>query len=292
MLVDRAAPVNALALAGARAPPAPVAQTRGCEEHVRHPSDLRRARPGRAPRAKKGRSGSRCASRPATRSARSAPWSAAVRPLLDPAGTGLVDELLVVDDGSSDETAGRARAAGARVVPGAPAATRRPPCAAGLEATTGDIVVFLDADVENTTDALRAAPGRPAPGRDDRPREGLLRPAPRRPAPTGGGRVTELVARPIIELLFPELTEVRQPLAGETAAHRWVLEKLSFADGYGVEIGLLVDVARRLRHRVDRPGRPRRARPPQPAPRRAAPPGPRRPADRPGETGRCPRPAL
>ena len=50
----------------------------------------------------------------------------------------------------------------------------------------------------------------------------------------------------MIELLFPELAEVRQPLAGETAAHRWVLEKLTFADGYGVELGLLVDVARRF----------------------------------------------
>jgi glucosyl-3-phosphoglycerate synthase len=65
-------------------------------------------------------------------------------------------------------------------------------------------------------------------------------------APTGGGRVTELVARPLIELLFPDLLGVRQPLAGETAGHRWVFEKSDFAPGYGVEIGLLVDVARRF----------------------------------------------
>jgi len=58
--------------------------------------------------------------------------------------------------------------------------------------------------------------------------------------------VTELVARPLIELCFPELAAVRQPLAGETAAHRWVLEKVGFADGYGVELGLLLDVARRF----------------------------------------------
>ena len=64
--------------------------------------------------------------------------------------------------------------------------------------------------------------------------------------PTGGGRVTELVARPVLELLFPELSDVRQPLAGETAAHRWVFEKVGFADGYGVEIGLLIDVAQLL----------------------------------------------
>jgi len=56
--------------------------------------------------------------------------------------------------------------------------------------------------------------------------------------------VTELLARPLIERLFPALAEVRQPLAGETAAHRWVFEKVGFAAGYGVEIGLLIDVAR------------------------------------------------
>ena len=57
------------------------------------------------------------------------------------------------------------------------------------------------------------------------------------------------MARPLLELLFPELPGVRQPLAGETAAPRWVLEKLGFAAGYGVELGLLVDVAQPLRHR-------------------------------------------
>jgi glucosyl-3-phosphoglycerate synthase len=62
--------------------------------------------------------------------------------------------------------------------------------------------------------------------------------------PSGGGRVTELLARPLIDLLFPALSDIRQPLAGETAAHRWVFEKVGFADGYGVEIGLLIDVAR------------------------------------------------
>ena len=58
--------------------------------------------------------------------------------------------------------------------------------------------------------------------------------------------MTELVARPAVELLFPELSGIRQPLAGETAAHRWVFEKLGFARGYGVELGLLIDVARAL----------------------------------------------
>ncbi len=98
--------------------------------------------------------------------------------------------------------------------------------------------------------------------------------------PTGGGRVTELVARPVLELLFPELSWVRQPLAGETAAHRWVFEKLGFADGYGVELGLLIDVAQQPGAGPPGPGRPGRAHPPQPAPARAAPPGGRRAAGR------------
>ncbi|MGH9028414.1 MAG: glucosyl-3-phosphoglycerate synthase, partial [Acidimicrobiales bacterium] len=60
--------------------------------------------------------------------------------------------------------------------------------------------------------------------------------------PTGGGRVTELTARPAIDLLFPHLRGVRQPLAGESAAPREVLEKTGIARGYGAELGLLLDV--------------------------------------------------
>ena len=92
--------------------------------------------------------------------------------------------------------------------------------------------------------------------------------------------MTELVARPVLELLFPELSWVRQPLAGETAAHRWVFEKLGFAGGYGVELGLLIDVATDIGVGRAGPGRPGRADPPQPAPARAAPAGGRRAARR------------
>jgi glucosyl-3-phosphoglycerate synthase len=171
---------------------------------------------------------------------------AAVRPLFDPAGSGLVDEILVVDDDSRDETAAMARAAGARVVHQRPGGDKAAAMRAGLDTSGGDIVVFLDADVENTTEdfvtrlvtPLLLDPGAVlVKGYYDRPIDG---------EPTGGGRVTELVARPVIELLFPELGHIRQPLAGETAAHRWALEKLTFAPGYGVELGLLIDVAHRL----------------------------------------------
>src|SRR5260370_31100253 len=65
-------------------------------------------------------------------------------------------------------------------------------------------------------------------------------------APTGGGRVTELVARPLLSLLFPKLADIVQPLGGEYAARREALEVLPFVEGWGVELGLLVDVVERF----------------------------------------------
>ena len=173
---------------------------------------------------------------------------AVVQPFLASAGgSGLVDEVIVLDDGSSDHTAEQAAEAGAQVVRGRRGAGGKGQAmAAALEASRGDIVVFLDADVANTTPAF--VTGMLGPLLQDR-EIALVKGFYTRPLhgdPTGGGRVTELVARPVLELLFPELSEVRQPLAGETAAHRWVFEKLGFADGYGVELGLLIDVAQHL----------------------------------------------
>jgi glucosyl-3-phosphoglycerate synthase len=163
-------------------------------------------------------------------------------------GPDLVDEVVVVDDRSADDTAAIARAAGARVLT---ASEDRPSGKGGamrraLDHTDGDLVVFLDADVENpgphfvaglllpllTTDGVVLVKGC-----YDRPLHGR---------PGEGGRVTELTARPVLSLLFPEVAEVRQPLAGETAAPRWVLDKVDLADGYGVEIALLLDVAERF----------------------------------------------
>jgi glucosyl-3-phosphoglycerate synthase len=158
----------------------------------------------------------------------------------------VVDELVVVDDGSSDDTAVLAEKAGATVVKprpsdGMPAYGKGNAMREGLAQTSGDLVVFLDADVTNF--APHFVTGLLAPLLE-RPEIQFVKGFYERPIgdePNGGGRVTELVARPVLSLLFPELSEIRQPLAGETAARRPVLESVVFEPGYGVEIGLLLD---------------------------------------------------
>lgn len=170
---------------------------------------------------------------------------AVVQPfLLAHGGNGLVDEVIVLDDGSVDDTAAQAGAAGARVVAGpGGAGGKGQAMAAALAASSGDVVVFLDADVANTTPAFVTGLLGPLLTTEDVALVKGFYTRPLHGEPTGGGRVTELVARPLLDLLFADLAWVRQPLAGETAAHRWVFEKLGFARGYGVELGLLIDVA-------------------------------------------------
>ncbi len=164
----------------------------------------------------------------------------------------LVDELLVVDSGSTDRTAAVAAAAGATVIqrdailPGLdPLPGKGEVLWRSLVASSGDIVVFIDADLRSfdasyvtgllgpllldpTVSMVKALYDRPLRA-DDAVLAG------------GGGRVTELVARPLINLHWPELAGVVQPLAGEYAARRALLEVLSFPTGYGVELALLVD---------------------------------------------------
>ena len=158
---------------------------------------------------------------------------------------GLVDEVVVVDDGSTDATAARARRAGARVV-GSDGGGKGAAMQAGLAAAEGDLVVYCDADVRPfradfvvgllgpllTNDAVAFVKGfydRPLDGRDGE-----------------GGRVTELVAKPLLRILVPALSGFTQPLAGECAGRRDVLEQIPFVKGYGVDIALLIDVAARF----------------------------------------------
>lgn len=168
---------------------------------------------------------------------------------------GLVDEVTVVDDGSRDGTAVAAVNAGARVVPsseekdrdggplnvGKGGAIRR-----ALAATQGDLVVFLDADVSNLRPHF--VTGLLGPLLSD-PTIVLVKAMYNRAyhgEAVGGGRVTELVARPILNLLFPDLAGVEQPIAGETALRRSALEGIAIADGYGLEMGMLIDVFERF----------------------------------------------
>jgi glucosyl-3-phosphoglycerate synthase len=165
----------------------------------------------------------------------------------------LVDELVVVDDGSSDDTARLAEAAGADVLAAAGVLPeygteggKGQAMWKALHVTRGEIVAFCDADVRNFGPEFVAGTVGPLLLRDD---VTFVKAFYRRPLDgrSGeGGRVTELVARPLISLLFPHLASLVQPLAGECAARREVLEQVPFAGGYAVDLGLLIDVAERF----------------------------------------------
>jgi glucosyl-3-phosphoglycerate synthase len=155
-----------------------------------------------------------------------------------------VDELLVVDDHSSDDTATVADHHGAQVVRLKGRSGKGAAMDAGVAASRSPILVFLDADVFNTTPDYV---GRLIQPLLERPITQLVKGFYERPLhnmPTGGGRVNELAARPILSLLYPGLGEIRQPLAGETAIRRGALDVVTLEPDYSVEIALLIDVAR------------------------------------------------
>ncbi len=173
------------------------------------------------------------------------------RRLLDE--TGLLDEVLVVDADSEDGTAAAARAAGARVVrqsdvlPGAGTALGKGEALwKGLAACDGDLVVFVDADIVDI--GPRFVVGLLGPLLLDRSTR-FTKATYDRPLQvgeelhtSGGGRVTEILARPVISAFWPELAWLAQPLSGEYAGDRALLESLPFVQGYGVELALLVDI--------------------------------------------------
>ncbi len=173
------------------------------------------------------------------------------RDLVD--GVPLVEEVLVVDSCSTDDTAEVAAAAGARVVAQDAVLPELPPMSGkgealwkSLHAARGDILVFVDADLREFSTSFVA--GLLGPLLTD-PSVSYVKACYDRPyadgrtvVANGGGRVTELVARPLINMHWPSLAGVLQPLSGEYAGRRAVLERLPFVTGYGVELGLLIDM--------------------------------------------------
>ncbi|MER7666519.1 MULTISPECIES: glucosyl-3-phosphoglycerate synthase [unclassified Streptomyces] len=160
----------------------------------------------------------------------------------------LVDDLVVIDSGSTDRTGEVAAAAGARVVhrdailPHIPAVPGKGEVLwRSLMVTRGDIVCFVDADLrEFSADFVSGAVG-PLLTEPDVQFVKAMYDRPLGDVAGQGGRVTELVARPLLNLHWPQLAGFVQPLGGEYAARRALLERLPFPVGYGVELGLLVD---------------------------------------------------
>lgn len=158
-------------------------------------------------------------------------------------------EVLVIDADSTDDTAARAAAAGAQVLNWREILPDIPPRPGkgeslwrGVAAVSGDVVVFVDADLQQPAVGMVRALA--APFAD--PAVHLVKADYQRTINgqlTGGGRVTELTAKPLLRALFPDLAHINQPLAGEYAIRRATALELPFTAGYGVEAGLLVDVA-------------------------------------------------
>jgi glucosyl-3-phosphoglycerate synthase len=183
-----------------------------------------------------------------------------VRCLLELREAGVLDEVLVVDAASPDGTAARAAAAGATVRQEAELLPRHGPVLGkgdalwrALSVLDGEVVCFLDADTEDfhphfasgligavccepEVEFAKAFYRRPGPG--EARADGA--------DPDGGGRVNRLMARPLLAEFYPALGWVHQPLAGEVAASRELIERLPFATGYGLEIAMLIDVWRQI----------------------------------------------
>jgi glucosyl-3-phosphoglycerate synthase len=165
----------------------------------------------------------------------------------------LLDEIAVIDSGSTDGTAAAAARQGATVF-SSRSILRKYGSYRGkgenlwksLYVLSGDIIVWIDADISDI--GPRFVCGLVGPLLSD-PAVSYVKAFYERPlragtglVPTGGGRVTEILVRPLFSLFYPELAGLVQPLAGEYAGRRSLLEQLPFSVGYGVELGHLIDI--------------------------------------------------
>ena len=166
----------------------------------------------------------------------------------------LIDEIVVIDSGSTDNTREIAQSYGAdvyeasHILPDLENFTGKGENLwKALYITRGDIIVYLDADIKNIHHRfvyallgplLTSGTIKYSKAFYDRP----LTLDQHKSRPTGGGRVTELIVRPLFSLFFPELTQILQPLSGEYAGYRDLFEKIPFPIGYGVETSMILDI--------------------------------------------------
>ncbi len=161
---------------------------------------------------------------------------------------GLVDELIVVDSRSTDATAARAAEAGATVVQdhevlpeAGPGAGKGEAMWKSLHASTGDLVLWIDADIVDFDPGFVPAMLAPLVTHAD---IGYVKAVYHRKLGDSddGGRVTEIAARPLLSAFYPDLAVLAQPLSGEAAGRRSLLQRVPFLSGYAVEVGLLIDI--------------------------------------------------